>query len=457
MEGVEDDCDRTCWNGLPHSCTGLHNVPDTPDILRGLLAADRTRRARSVRDLYRLLLDQERLFPATAPVSLVVAALLDDPRTLAEDRWERRAGTRPLRAELLNWLANFADLARHDVRDGVGTPQDLAAARAVRPALHARVAPFCENEDPRVREAAVAATALLLADLVLAASVPRHAPAVRDVLAPSADSYYRWIARERLEAWGEGISDLLAVEQERRAAAGRAHALARDPFDEGGERAARWPAGQPEDTAALEPPGRWHPARAAVERAAPPGPAPEPPTAVRGAKPDRRSPWQTTMPHHDEWTFTPYIGVGPLHLGMSLQEIAATLRETGTVLSTYDPGSGEHSLTLAEFPTTGIRALFGRSNGLACVAVGAQNGPQVRLDGTPLTGGLPHVVENRLAHRPARGDPRYSSAGALSVSGYGLAIRSQRVGDIEPTRPLFLPHEWLDLWHYLPREEWDLR
>ncbi|GAA3041622.1 hypothetical protein GCM10010519_76250 [Streptomyces lactacystinicus] len=350
-------------------------MPDTPDILRGLLAADRTRRARSVRDLYRLLLDQERLFPATAPAALVVAALLDDPRTLAEDRWERRAGTRPLRAELLNWLANFADLARHDVRDGVGTPQDLAAARAVRPALHARVAPFCENEDPRVREAAVAATALLLADLVLAASVPRHAPAVRDVLAPSADSYYRWIARERLEAWGEGSSDLLAVEQERRAAAGRAHALARDPFDEGGERAARWPAGQPEDTAALEPPGRWHPARAAVERAAPPGPAPEPPTAVRGAKPDRRSPWQTTMPHHDEWTFTPYIGVGPLHLGMSLQEIAATLRETGTVLSTYDPGNGEHSLTLAEFPTTGIRALFGRSNGLACVAVGAQNGP----------------------------------------------------------------------------------
>ncbi|MEU3562330.1 hypothetical protein [Kitasatospora sp. NPDC006786] len=79
------------------------------------------------------------------------------------------------------------------------------------------------------------------------------------------------------------------------------------------------------------------------------------------------------------------------------------------------------------------------------------------MDGTPLTGGLPHVVENRLAHRPARSDPRYSSAGALSVSGYGLAIRSQCVGDIEPTRPLFLPHEWLDLWHYLPREEWDLR
>lgn len=192
----------TAWEELPHVCTGRHGVPDTPDILGAVLAADPTRRVRAVGDLYRLLLNQEQVFPATTPAALVLACLLDDPRTLAEDRWERRAGRRPLRAELLNWLASFADIARLDVEDGVGTAQDLAAARAARPALHDRITDFCDDDDPLVREAALAATALLQADPALASSVPRYAPAVREVLAVSADSYYRWIARERLAAWG---------------------------------------------------------------------------------------------------------------------------------------------------------------------------------------------------------------------------------------------------------------
>lgn len=239
------------WGGLPHFCSGLHNVPDTPDILIGLLDADHALRARAVWDLYRLLLNDERVFPATAPAALVVAALLDDPRTLAAGEWERRAGRRPLRAELLNWLASFADVARLDPEDGVGAPQDLAAARAARPALHARVAVFCEDGDPQVREAAIAATALLLADPALAVSVPQHVPAVRDVLGRSADSYYRWIARERLESWGEDITALIAAAEERRAALAWARTPPEDPFDESRE---RWLAEQPQDTAALEPP-----------------------------------------------------------------------------------------------------------------------------------------------------------------------------------------------------------
>jgi hypothetical protein len=192
----------TAWEELPHICTGRHGVPDTPDILGAVLAADPARRVRAVGDLYRLLLNREQVFPATAPAALVLACLLDDPRTLAEERWERRAGRRSLRAELLNWLASFADIARLDVEDGVGTAQDLAAARTARPLLHDRIADFCDADDPLVKEAALAATALLLADPALASSVPRYAPAVRKVLAVSADSYYRWIARERLAAWG---------------------------------------------------------------------------------------------------------------------------------------------------------------------------------------------------------------------------------------------------------------
>ncbi len=262
----------TAWEELPHVCTGRHGVPDTPDTLGAVLAADPARQVRAVGDLYRLLLNQEQVFPATAPAALVLACLLDDPRTLAEDRWESRAGRRSLRAELLNWLASFADIARLNVEDGVGAAQDLAAARASRPILHDRIADFCDDDDPLVREAALAATALLLADPALTSSVPRYAPAVREVLAVSADSYYRWIARERLAAWGEDVTGLVTAEKERRAALDRAGELAEDPF--GGqeqEQAIRWLEEQPEDTAAPERLGRQREDRTA--KAAQPAPS----------------------------------------------------------------------------------------------------------------------------------------------------------------------------------------
>ncbi|MFF8599947.1 hypothetical protein ACF065_25705 [Streptomyces sp. NPDC015232] len=126
----------------------------------------------------------------------------------------------PLRAELLNWLARFADLVRLDVEDGAGTAQDLAAARAARPALQRRIADFCDDADPLVREAALAAVALPLADPVLASAVPRYGRAIREVLAESADSSYRWIARERLTAWGEDVAGLVAAEDGRHPPAG---------------------------------------------------------------------------------------------------------------------------------------------------------------------------------------------------------------------------------------------
>ncbi|MGW2874324.1 hypothetical protein [Kitasatospora sp. NPDC001225] len=445
------------WSKLPHSCTGLYGLPDTPDVLRGLLATDPTRRVQAVWDLYRLLLDQERLFPATAPAALVVAALLDDPRTLTEDRWERRAGTRPLRAELLNWLASFADVARHDVQDGVGTPQDLAAARTVRPRLHARVTPYYEDRDPRVREAAVAATAVLLADPALAAAIPQHAPAVRDVLTSSADSYYRWIARDRLKAWGNDTAGLSAREEEHHAAVSQASALAEGPFEEGQGQAIRWLAEQPEDTTALEPPRRWHPDWTRPEQATPHWPAPEPPTAVQGSAPGYRGAWQISgAEERDEWTFTPYVGVGPLHFGMTLEEITTSLGEDGSVAPSYARESGEHRLNYADFHTTGIRALF-QKNRLECVAVNALTRPQIRLDGVPLTGCVPSRLEDWLVHRTTYGRLMYSPAADPVFPDLGLAIRTQRAGDVNLTRPLFLLHDWLALWDYLPSEEWNLR
>ncbi|MGW0979573.1 hypothetical protein ACWD33_01855 [Streptomyces xiamenensis] len=446
----------TVWEELPHVCTGLHGVPDTPDVLGAVLAVDPARRVRAVGDLYRLLLNQEQVFPATAPAALVLARLLDDPRTLAEDRWERRAGRRSLRAELLNWLASFADIARLDVEDGVGTAQNLAAARAARPILHDRIADFCDDDDPLVKEAALAATALLLADPALASSVPRYAPAVREVLAVSADSYYRWIARERLAAWGEDVTGLITAEEERRAALDRAGALAEDPF--GGqeqEQAIRWLEEQPEDTAAPERLGRRREDRTAPIPAVPHGPVPEPPVAAAGSEAGYRGPWRIAREEERaEWTFTPYAGVGPLHFGMTLEEITRVLGE-GPAVSSYSHHGEDQQLNYADFAECGIRALF-HDGRLGCVAADALTGPQVRLDAAPLTGCAPSHVEDWLVHHTTRpGSLTYSVAADPVFADLGLAIRSQRAGDIVLSRPLFLLHDWLDLWHALPSEEWN--
>ncbi|QLJ06581.1 hypothetical protein HZZ00_31855 [Streptomyces sp. NEAU-sy36] len=446
----------TAWEELPHVCTGRHGVPDTPDILGAVLAADPARRVRATGDLYRLLLNQEQVFPATAPAALVLANLLDDPRTLAEDRWERRAGRRSLRAELLNWLASFADIARLDVEDGVGTAQALDAARAARPILHDRIADFCDADDPLVKEAALAATALLLADPSLTSSVPRYAPAVRKVLAVSADSYYRWIARERLAAWGEDVTCLVTAEEERRAALDRAGSLAEDPF--GGqeqEQAVRWLEEQPEDTAAPERLGRQREDRTRPIPAAAHEPVPEPPVAAAGSEAGYRGPWRIAREEERaEWAFTPYVGVGPLHFGMTLEEITHVLGE-GPAVSSYSHHGEGQQLDYADFTESGIRALF-HDGRLGCVAADALTGPQVRLDAVPLTGCAPSQVEDWLVHRPTRpGGLAYSVAGDPVFADLGLAIRSQRAGDIVLTRPLFLLHDWLDLWHALPSEEWN--
>ncbi|WP_328665040.1 hypothetical protein [Streptomyces sp. NBC_00328] len=86
----------------------------------------------------------------------------------------------------------------------------------------------------------------------------------------------------------------------------------------------------------------------------------------------------------------------------------------------------------------------------------ALTGPQVRLDAAPLTGCTPSHVENWLVHRMTRpGSLAYSVAGDPVFADLGLAIRSQRAGDAVLTRPLFLLHDWLDLWHALPSEEWN--
>lgn len=45
---AQEELAGTVWEELPHVCTGRHSVPDTPDILGAVLAADPARRVRAV-------------------------------------------------------------------------------------------------------------------------------------------------------------------------------------------------------------------------------------------------------------------------------------------------------------------------------------------------------------------------------------------------------------------------
>jgi hypothetical protein len=140
---------------------------------------------------------------------------------------------------------------------------------------------------------------------------------------------------------------------------------------------------------------------------------------------------------------------------MTLEEIINALGERPAVSSYSHHGEGQQ-LNYTDFAGSGIRTLF-REGRLGCVAVNALTGPQVRLGAVPLTGCVPSHLEDWLVHRTTLrpGSLTYSPAADPVFADLGLAIRSQRAGDVVLTRPLFLFHDWLDLWHSLPSEEWN--
>ncbi|MFD5922695.1 hypothetical protein ACFVYP_39220 [Kitasatospora sp. NPDC058201] len=420
------------------------------------------------------MLHQETIYGATAPAAQYVAAILGDPRARAEADWEHRAGRRSLRAELLDWLCWFADTASYPPEDGPGVAGDIVASQAVRPAVYADVAAFFDDPDVRVREAALAAAGLLLAAPSLAHRIPQIAPAVRRVLAASADSRHRWIARHCLQAWGEDIGELLAEEEERRRAEREAAAVLEDPWadPQASADARRWLAERPEDTAdrawsvrrrADGPTGR----RAdGLESAHGPGPAglqdPQQPKAEQPASGARQKPSANARAvAKDEdrarWVFTPFVGLGPVHFGMSPQEVAAALGVGATTSRWQHPLHGEPRHEEDHFPTLGVSAYYAGSRPrLACVAVDARTGPQVTLEGTLLVGQVPSELEQWLLDRGAReGGVLYTHAADPGSQKLGLVLRAQRAGDAVLTRPLFMRHDWVvATWDHVPGTEW---
>lgn len=174
------------------------------------------------------------------------------------------------------------------------------------------------------------------------------------------------------------------------------------------------------------------------------------------------------------WTYVPSVSVGPLRFGMSLAEATAAVESIAAVT----PRRVDNALK-AEFRRparppwfrSAVTAYFGQPSVpskaaglpevLFCVAVDAQSGPQVVMDGIELVARAPsHVEAQLLAHLKTQDIVmRYQPEGDPGVDELGLTMRAQRVGDVVLTRPVFavLGERGYTMWDVLPGDEWNVR
>lgn len=207
----------TDWAALAHA---YGPADGTPDDLLGLLHDDPEVQAESLGRLEMSVLHQGSLYSATAPAALFVAGILNDARTLAVHEnffpWDDRA--RPLRAALLEWLGELADSAAYEddeedqEDDGEEWAEEIAAieaCRTVRPQLFDAVAPWLDDADATVREAALGAVTHLLRAPELADRIPAAAERLERIARGDGDRRERAGALLSLGAWGRDTGGLL--------------------------------------------------------------------------------------------------------------------------------------------------------------------------------------------------------------------------------------------------------
>ncbi|MFE4977708.1 HEAT repeat domain-containing protein [Kitasatospora sp. NPDC056651] len=210
---------RTDWAALAHA---YGPAATTADDLLGLLEDDPEVQAASLGRLEMSVLHQGSLYSATAPAALFIAGVLPHPRTLAVHEsffpWDDR--TRPLRAALLEWLGQFAESAAFD-DEALADPQDaeeaeaseaVHACRAVRPQIFDAIAPFLDDRDETVREAALGAVTHLLAADDLADRIPVAAGRLERLACGGGGRRERAGALLTLARWGRDTATLLTDE-----------------------------------------------------------------------------------------------------------------------------------------------------------------------------------------------------------------------------------------------------
>jgi hypothetical protein len=183
MESAPRLLQDTDWSGLEHA---YGPAGEAPFELLHLLAEDAELCGNAIAYLDAVILHQDTIYSATAPAALVVAAILDDARTLfvcdTTLPWDDRE--RPVRAALLEWLGRVAAAAawgelepgsEADLEDDFDDARGVEACRAIRVDVHACVAPFLDDVDAAVRQAAADAVTHLLQAPELASLRPATA------------------------------------------------------------------------------------------------------------------------------------------------------------------------------------------------------------------------------------------------------------------------------------------
>ncbi|GAA2630280.1 hypothetical protein Adu01nite_41590 [Paractinoplanes durhamensis] len=159
----------------------------------------------------------------------------------------------------------------------------------------------------------------------------------------------------------------------------------------------------------------------------------------------------------ERWTYVPLISVGPLRFGMSPAEAAAALENLTAELTEVRADSALKAEFRRPAPPPWFRgavtAYFGTLEGLFCVVVDAQSGPQVVMDGIELVGRAPSHVEAELKAQDLA--LRYQPEGDSEAEGLGLTMRAQRTGDVVLTRPVFavMGDRAYTLWDAIPADE----
>lgn len=199
---------ETDWGSLQ---TAFGNGEDLPKVLVRLLEPDPRVQITALSELGELVGHQNTIYEATAPAAMYVAGILTHPAAMTLRPYRHV----PIRATLLNWLVSVAYDASDEI---VGRTEQyfpgfltrsttMAAFRDLRPMLYRAVAPFLQDSQEDVREAAVIAALILAEHPALAEQRDHLAVHARRILETSSDDPNRRVAWKALEAWGHDVPD----------------------------------------------------------------------------------------------------------------------------------------------------------------------------------------------------------------------------------------------------------
>ncbi|MFF8867967.1 hypothetical protein ACF08B_38685 [Streptomyces sp. NPDC015139] len=144
----------------------------------------------------------------------------------------------------------------------------------------------------------------------------------------------------------------------------------------------------------------------------------------------------------NHWELLPGAGAGALRFGMSPAEVADALR-VGEPLKRVGGPYGQEDFA------DGV-SVFYDAGTLACIALDAVTGPQVRLAGYALAGRDPQQAHRFLLDYAAEHGSclLYTTDGSLALTDVGVLLRSQDVGGVRMSRPLFVKEDWLESEYY---------